>query len=369
VESNISAPASNSILAYSIADDGSLNPLPGSPFLTDGTGFYDSSFKLGPFDNDQNIILDRDRDILWAVNGGSNTITAFRLGKNGKPTLLPGSPFLSHGSTPVSLGLHDHTLLSVNSAEDPAQAGSGDLPSLTVFALKREGRAIYAPDSSFTFPGDANPTQVLTTNTGPFVFVAEFPGGGMLRAFYQVPDDGRLAPTDKVTPPVENGVQALPLGLWASPKAHILYVGFVNTNQLGIYSWNDLGQLSFVRAVANSGQALCWIRATRDGRYVYTVNTGDHSISVYDASDPASPVEIQHVIVGGVGGLEEFSLDPQERFLYVLEQENSATSVGKSGKVQVLKIDPATGLLTLLDGLTVTLPLPPHTRPLGVAIR
>jgi len=221
VESNVTQAGQNSILAYRIDPDGSLRPLIGSPFLTGGTGYYDSSFKLGPFDNDQNVILNGARSILYAVNGGSNTIAALRLDRDGRPTPLPGSPFAAGGSTPVSLGLHRDTLVAVDSAEDPAQAtadgGKPRLPKVSVSRVGFDGRLALEPYASLTLPTGSNPTQALTTSTGSFVFSAEFPGGGNLLSFYQTPD-GRLIPADKVALPLVNETQALPLGLWGIPR-------------------------------------------------------------------------------------------------------------------------------------------------------
>ena len=376
VDSNVVQAGRNSILAYDIAPDGSLHALPGSPFLTGGTGFYDSSFKLGPFDNDQQVILNPAGTVLYAVNGGSNTIAAFQLDPAGQPIPLPGSPYSAQGSTPVSLGLHQGTLVAVDSGEDPAQAvargGTPPVPKLSVSRVGYDRRLAPEPRAAFPLPAGADPTQALTTGTGAFVFSSEFPGGGNLLSFLQTPD-GRLLQAGSLAPPLVGGTQAAPLGLWTSPTARYLYVGFVNPvpglNKVGVYSWDNAGTLSFVRMASNSGSATCWLRTTRDGRRLYTANTGDQSISVYDTSDPANPVEIQHLSAGGVGGYEEFSLDPEERFLYVLEQENSPASVGRSNKVHVLQVDKGTGLLAALDALTVTLPVPAGTRPIGVAIR
>lgn len=368
INGNITGGTGNAILSYDIGPDGSLHALPGSPFLTGGNGFYDSSFKLGPFDVDQEMALNDGRDILYAVNAGSNTISALQIGRGGDLYVLPGQPFESHGSTPVSLGMRDDNLVSVDSAQDPAQAGHNYLPGLTVLRIRPSGRLHYLADSAVALPADAQPSQALTTNTAPFVFTAEFPGGGSLRAFYQSAE-GHLYQTDKVALPLEGSVQPLPLGLWAHPSQPYLYVGFVNTNELGVYRWTTQGKLEFIRTAANSGQALCWIRASKDGRRLYTANTGDASMSVYDLSQPDRPVEIQHLAIGGLGGVEQFSLTPDERLLYLLQQENSVASAGKSNRVLVLQVDAKTGLLTLLDKLTVSLPLPAKTRPFGIAIR
>ena len=364
---NANITTGNAILAYDIQADGSLHALPGSPFLTGGTGFFDPSFALGPFDVDQEMALNN--DVLYAVNGGSNNISALRVGGDGSLSPLPGQPFTSGGSTPVSLGLHGRYLVTVDSAQDPAQAGKGYRPGLVASEIKGNGGLQLLPGSAVALAADAQPSQALTTNTGPFVFAAEFPGGGHLNAFVQGPD-GKLIQTDSTMLPLEpDGTQPLPLGLWANPRAPYLYVGFVNTNELGVYTVSATGKLQFVNKASNSGAALCWIRTSSDGRFLYTSNTGDQSMSVYDLRDPASPVEIQHIVVGGTGGVEQFSLTPDEHFLYLQEQENSPASAGEGNRLFVLEVDAYTGTLKLLDDLTTVLPGPASNRPFGVTIR
>ena len=79
VVSNDPVPNGNAILAYRRDDAGSLTPLLGSPFPTSGKG-YATNIALphfGPFDLDQNIVVDRERTRLFATNGGSDTIAVF----------------------------------------------------------------------------------------------------------------------------------------------------------------------------------------------------------------------------------------------------------------------------------------------------
>ena len=57
VESNTSAPNSNSIYAFRREKSGSLTPLPGSPFLTGGAGVQYTGSNLGPFDSDSEVIV------------------------------------------------------------------------------------------------------------------------------------------------------------------------------------------------------------------------------------------------------------------------------------------------------------------------
>ena len=69
----------NAILAFRRDGEGRLTLLPGAPFPTGGKGVVDPSFKLGPLDTDQNVVIDHDRRLLFAVNSGSNSIAVFRI--------------------------------------------------------------------------------------------------------------------------------------------------------------------------------------------------------------------------------------------------------------------------------------------------
>lgn len=357
----------NAVLAYDIQADGSLKALSRSPFATSGHGFYDPSFVLGPFDVDQEMAISR--DVLYAVNAGSNDISAFRIAEDGSLSPLASQPFSSGGSTPVSIGVHDRYLVTVNSAQDPAQADDGSVPSLTASAIQFDGGLRLLNRTPSPLAADAQPSQALTADTGPFVFNAEFPGGGHLNAFFQRPN-GKLVQTDSVMLPLEaNNVQPLPLGLWANPLAPYLYVGFVNTSEVGVYAVSEAGKLQFVHKASNSGVAVCWLRVSSDGKFLYTSNTGDNSMSVYDLSAPASPVEIQHISVGGTGGVQQFSLTPDGNFIYLLQEENSLDSAGQGNRLYVFQVDKDAGKLTLLSDLTTELQLPPDTRPFGVTIR
>ena len=92
---------------------------------------------LGPFDSDQEIIVNSDQTLLFAVNGGSDTIAVFKIGANGALTPVAGSPFPSGGSNPVSVGLsNDDVLVVVNQDQDPGHPGLF-LPNYTSFRWRR----------------------------------------------------------------------------------------------------------------------------------------------------------------------------------------------------------------------------------------
>jgi 6-phosphogluconolactonase (cycloisomerase 2 family) len=59
---------------------------------------------------------------------------------------------------------------------------------------------------------------------------------------------------------------------------------------VAVYSYDDSGQPSFVRAVPDSGADSCWAIVNHAGSRLYATNTGDNSIAVYDLADPLIPV-------------------------------------------------------------------------------
>ena len=126
VEGNDPRPGRNAILAFARAGDGSLTPLPGSPFLTDGAGVGNPKQAFGPSDSDLEIATSPDRGLLFAVNSGSNTVAVFRIAPDGALSAIPGSPFDSGGETPVSVGVAGKYLVVVNKAQGtclPPQIG------------------------------------------------------------------------------------------------------------------------------------------------------------------------------------------------------------------------------------------------------
>ena len=121
----------NAILAFRRDDEGRLTLLSGAPFPTGGKGVVDSSFKLGPLDTDQNVLIDYDRRLLFAVNSGSNSIAVFRIRPHdGSLEPVRGSPFPSGGINPVSIGLRGDQIVIINQEMDPAQNVPGALPSI-----------------------------------------------------------------------------------------------------------------------------------------------------------------------------------------------------------------------------------------------
>ncbi len=361
-------PAGNAILAYSRQDDGSLTPLPGSPFATGGLGIT-PTFQLGPFDSDQNVIVNEDRTLLFAVNGGSDTISVFRIAEDGSLRQVEGSPFPSRGSNPVSVGLKDDILCVVNKDQDPDHPGTY-LPNYASFRVKPNGKLIPIPKSVIFGDLGSSPTQALPAPEDRLFFGADFMGG-LLRSFQIAPNGRLISKASLQLPPAEfaeTNAPPFPLGLAVHPEKRLLYVGFVTINRLGVYRYTQDGSLRFLRTVPNSGKALCWIKVNKAGTRLYTSNTADKSVSVYDISqDPAEPLEIQKVTLKGTGDDFQISLDSQEKYFYVVSQQAEPGQDVTANSLHVLKVDDEDGTLTEVPSSPTPLPVPNLVRPQGVA--
>lgn len=366
----------NAILAFHRGEDGTLTKLVGSPFLTGGKGVIDPSFQFASFDTDQNIVIDRDRGLLFAVNSGSNTIAVFRINPV-TGTLMPvaGSPFSSGGISPVSIGLRGDQIVIVNQNMDPAQNIVQHLPSIVTRHVLPGGQIIkFAGDTETLLPANSSPSQALTANVAPFVFGAELNSAAVTS--YRLAPGGELAANPDTPVPSDLFTAAAPptaLGLWANPIAKQLYVGFPSINALGVYTWDDFGQPIFERSVSNSGAVICWFRTNRAGTLLYTGNSGNppgapQSVSVYDTSNPANPVELQTLELRGFGQVFQFSLDPTEHYIYILSQRGlPSIPAGQGNSLHVLKIA-ADGLVSEVPSSPLSLNVQTFARPQGVAV-
>lgn len=367
VEGNVAAAPGNQIIGYQRDEDGKLTELPGSPYSAGGAGIS-PTFNLGPYDSDSEIITNRSGTALYATNGGSNTIAGFTFGKHGALIPMPGSPYPSGGSNPVSLALSGDKMVVVNQDNDPGHPGRY-LPSYSTLQVSPSGSLKPIRNSAYTLDLGSNPTQAYVPYGDPhIVFGCDFLGG-VLRSF-QLDANGSLTPVDaQPLPPDEfglGGAPPLPLGLWSSPKGRLLYVGFVTINRIGVYRYNKAGQFQFLRTVPNSGKAICWIRSNKEGTRLYTSNTADPSISVYDTSDDASePIEIQRMMLKGQSNAYQITLDPSEDWFYVVSQRNSADLPSTANALHVFSVN-EDGMLSEVATSPTPLKVPASSRPQGV---
>ena len=149
VMTNVSNPSiGNAVLAYTRGGDGALTLL--GTFPTDGIG-PGLSFAFGPNASDRNLVLADGGSTLFAVNGGSDSIAAFRVNRDGSLTTIPDSPISSLGTDPVSVAVSGSTLLVANTAQDPNRPELSQ-PDYASLSLGRSDGLLYGiPRSTHRF--------------------------------------------------------------------------------------------------------------------------------------------------------------------------------------------------------------------------
>lgn len=358
INGNITATGQNAVIGLVNNGSGNLAPLPGSPFATGGTGVAGTSdpLKDAQWDSDGELAINAAGTLLFVVNGHSNDFSAFDLDAQGGLTLIPGSPFPSGGSQPASIGYKDNGLghgvsmmVIANKASDPFQPKTK--PSYTTFQVSAAGIPTQNPGSTLTLPRHSSPSQILMPKKGPpyFIGILYF---GQTVASYKLSRDGIMTETSSLRTSGDN------VGGVLHPKVREMYVTVPNINELSVFSYDSGYNLSAVQTQPSPGEAPCWAAMNKSGTRLYTGETLSGSVTVYDTTDFANPVQIQHVVLAGdLPFATHTQLDPTGRFLYVLD---------RVGVLHVLDVA-ADGTVSE-NREPYNLGLPPGTVPLGVAV-
>jgi 6-phosphogluconolactonase (cycloisomerase 2 family) len=372
VESNIAKPNGNSILAYQYRDKGSLRPMKIMEYPTGGAGAADLS-DSGVLDADQHLAYNEEKKLLFAVNQGSDTVAVFHVGDDGSLDPVDGSPFPSGGKAPASVGLSGDTLVVVNKAQDGARNLEKVAPNYTTFTVQDDG-SLKSTRSTVEAPAGNSPTQALISTDGKVVMSSE--EGGPFRAFAldsagkltQGPNSP-LSPPDSLYPRGFDPKLKWALGLGVHPSRKIMYAQLATIGKMAVYRYDDDGKLTFLKAAPNPGAKLpCWTLVNKDGSRVYTDNAGNNTMSVYDTSDPLDPKRIQRLKLKGGGNPWDVRLEPDGRHIFMVDpRATTETKPGEGNEIHTLVVQ-SDGRLHEARTSPVPIPVPLNTNPVGLAV-
>jgi 6-phosphogluconolactonase (cycloisomerase 2 family) len=344
VESNNPVPDQNSVLAFRQKADGTLKQI--GTFLTHGTGQLNIPPALGPDDSSQEVVATPNGRFLFAVNQGSHSVSSFLIRPDGRLDFV--GVFDSGGVQPDSLGISGDRLYVSNRGDITSNHPGTVAPNLTGFVIGEDGSLSPIPNSTVTFPVGTSPSQNLISRDGRFLFADIFgvPGTSAPQdntfAPFQINGDGTLtlAPGGNVG---ANVAPSVLLGAAVNPKLNIVYAGLTGAKQVGVFTYDETGRLSFVGAAPDQGLAGCWCEVSRDGRFLYVATTGSNTVGVFSLADPLHPVQVQEFALGGplappgapAGQRQtadfQIALSPDGRYLYVVNQSTSATGTFPQG--------------------------------------
>lgn len=337
-------PVVNTIGAFDRHADGTLTPIPGSPFKIGGAGLgaglgSQGAIQAGP-----------DGRYLLAVDAGSNQISVLRVARGGVPEPV-GRPVSSGGVRPVSIAISRQGLVYV------ANVGNGG-SNYTGFRLTPRGQLIPVPGSTVAVPEGSGVGDVLFNPTGDRL-VGTRDNPSLIDSF-TVQSSGRLhaAPGSPFT-----AEDLGPIGAEFRPtNPSQLFVSNAHAGAgngtVSAFTVSRGGALTPIGAspYPNQQTAPCWIEITHDGRYLFSVNTGSATLSRYAISHDGSLTLLGSTpFVNGAGAIDA-RLSPDGRTLSVT-----------GGRAQVVSTFAVHGgdLTELASSPT---PLPADSTPAGIAV-
>jgi len=306
----------NTVAGFDRLADGTLEPMPGSPFAVGGAGTGHAQASQG------SLQLSADGRYVLAVDAGSNEISVVRIRPDGSLQTTGGDVVASNGVGPTSIAVHGDLVYVAN-------AGAGG-SNYTGFRLNPGGHLRPIPASTVSLPDGSQPGDVLFSGDGSKL-VGTRVGTSQIDSF-TVDGDGRLAaapgspfPAQGLGPFGSEFRPTDPTQLFVS-NAHN---GGVGLGTVSAFSVANDGTLSSIGSspFPDLQNAPCWVEISHDGRYLFAVNTASSSISRFAiAGGGALTLLGSTQLAHTPAGAEDARLSPDGSTLWVVDSGADAVS-------------------------------------------
>jgi len=305
----LSNASTNTVLAFHLNAAGKMQPA--GKYATGGAG---TGTGLG---NQGALALSENQRYLFAINAGSNDVSVFRVRDNGLELVDRAA---DAGLTPVSLTVAHDQVYVVNAGDDSIfgyrfDAHSGRLHPLensyrklgdddsapAQISFDRDGDALVVTEKasnkivSFTLNDAGLPDEkhsLTSAGTTPFgfafgrrnqFFVSEAQGGtadGATVSAYRLHENGSLQLLDGAVA-VD---QTAACWLATTPNGKLAFTANTPASSIAAFSIGRHGQLELLQARAAEENHPTDLAVSDDGRRLYSLSNGDHSIGVYRIS-------------------------------------------------------------------------------------
>jgi len=314
--------AHNSVIAFDRAANGRLTRA--GTYATGGAGAAVAGAVVDPLASQGSLVFDRTHGLLFAVNGGSDTITVF--GVDGS-RLVRRQILSSHGDLPVSVSVVGNLVYVLNAR------GGGSITGYRVDG--RDVEPLAGSTRALNLTPNTNPeflqapSQVAITPDRRAVVVATKTHGTLM--VFRLAEGGRPAASPVVTP---SGT--VPFALAFDRSGNLLVVDA--TGYASSYTVGRDGSLALLSTVGPTGQAAaCWTVVV-DGS-LYAANAGSNSISSF-FSDRRGQLTISNVLAATTGaGPIDMASSGNGRFIYQLtggSGQVNAYSRGANGALSMI---------------------------------
>ena len=312
-------PAGNVVQAFDRDARGELTPA--GTFSTGGVG-------LAALGNRQGAVeLSDDESTVYAVNGGSNSVSVFDAGRSGL-ALEDVAP--SGGVAPNSVDEHHGRVYVLN---------SGGTPNVTAFRARRDGS--LEPIGSRDLPGALGAAQVSVAPDGSALVVTE-------RLSNRIETLELDAAGRPGAPVITASSGPVPFGFAFGHRGDVV-VSEAGASTVSSYRLGS-GGLDLVTASLPVGfGAACWVAISPNGKLAYTGNASG-TISGYAIDSDGSLSSIGATAL--VPSPRDLDFSRNGRFLYAVSPGNATTGgrvtgyrVGTDGSLeQVTSVPAAAGL-------------------------
>jgi 6-phosphogluconolactonase len=311
---NENTTGTNTIAGFDRHADGSLSPIPGSPFAAGGAGTGSGIASQGALQQSS------DGRFLLAVDAGSNQVSVLKIKHDGSLRAVHGGTVSSNGVDPVSIAVHGDLVYVANAG----------LHGSDYTGFRFSGGHLRAlAGSTVSLLDGSQPGDVLFNGTGTKL-VGTRVGTSLIDSF-TVGHDGRLSAAPG-SPFAAQGPGPFgsefrptdPTQLFVS-NAH----GGLNNGTVSAFADAADGTLTSIGTspFPDNQTAPCWVEISHDGQYLFTVNTAVQTISRYWIAGDGSLVLLGSTgLTAPAGSPEDARLSPDGSTLWVVDAKANTVS-------------------------------------------
>ncbi|MBI4853620.1 MAG: beta-propeller fold lactonase family protein [Acidobacteria bacterium] len=254
----------NSISGFSIAQDGRLQALPGSPFLTGGIA--------GKKTGISGLCISRKAKVLFASNNSDNTLSIFKINSDGT---------LSRTSIPVATGGRFAAGVTCNRQATQAFVANIDSDSISAFNVVNN---ILQPAPNSPFQAGNGPIDLILNTDNTILFASHQFSHSI--GVYSIDSSSRLRLiNDVITPGLANH------GLSINVNTSRLYVAELGNNSISGFNANlTSGSLSALPNLPyfTDGDKPIALTSSKTGQFIFVSNNNNSTISVFSSNSDGS---------------------------------------------------------------------------------
>jgi len=308
----------NTVSAYSIGSDGRLSEISGSPFsISENFTVHD-------------VEVHPSGAFLYAVDG---KVAVFRVNAtSGALTEITGSPFMTGGVAEAAVA-------------DPAgkvlYAVNNNGNSVSAFAIDGATGALTSLGTPVAV--GASPSDITMDPAGKFLYVANT-AVDSISAFTQDAVTGALTPI--LGSPF--ATSQMPIHVSVDPAGKFLFVANSFDTKVNMFAIDPVTGALSKTAGGSTTFGGSWVEADPGGQFLYALNGGSNSVSEFRIDATASALV----------NVERFNARPAPTALAILGGQQAVKRVPRFlyaadialGAVSAFSIDAATGALTAVPG-------------------